>query len=134
MAKTPPPPAAETEHPYRVGAEVTQHVVVTTGNDVAGAEIVAYLGIVRGIIVRAMSIGQGFLGGLKSIGGGNIKEYVDVAERARHDAFTQMVEHARQLGADAIIGMRYDATEFQAGTTEVLAYGTAVKLDPRPRP
>jgi uncharacterized protein YbjQ (UPF0145 family) len=125
-------PTPEPEHPYRVGAEVTQRIIVTTGNDVAGATVVAYLGIVRGIIVRAMSIGQGFLGGLKAIGGGNIKEYVNVAEAARHDAYTQMVDHALALGADAIIGMRYDATEFQAGTTEVLAYGTAVKLGPPP--
>lgn len=115
-------------HPYRVGAEVNQQLIVTTGNDVAGCRVVAYLGVVRGITVRAMSLGQGLLGGLKSIGGGNIKEYVAVAETARHEAYQQMVEHARSLGAHAIIAMRYDATEFQAGTTEVLAYGTAVTL------
>jgi uncharacterized protein YbjQ (UPF0145 family) len=117
--------------PYRVGVERTAQIVVTTGNDVAGHRIVRYLGIVRGIVVRAASFGQGFVGGLKSIVGGNIEEYVEVAEGARHDAYAQMLAHAKELGADAIIGMRYDATEFMAGVTEVLAYGTAVTLERR---
>lgn len=121
---------AESENPYRVGAEPTQQLVVTTGIEVAGHKIVRYLGIVRGITVRSASIGQSFWGGLKSIGGGNIKEFTDVCERARHDAFAQMVVHGQELGADAIIGMRYDANEFMQGATEVLAYGTAVRLEP----
>lgn len=113
---------------YRVGSEPTQAVIVTTGNEVAGFTISAYLGIVRGVIVRSPSIGQGFVGAFKSIGGGNIKEYADVCEAARHDAYQQMLAHAQALGAQAVIGMRYDATEFMQGTTEVLAYGTAVRL------
>ncbi len=70
------------------------------------------------------------MGAVRSIGGGNIKEYAEVCEAARHDAYQQMLSHATELGAQAIIGMRYDATEFMQGTTEVLAYGTAVRLTP----
>jgi uncharacterized protein YbjQ (UPF0145 family) len=123
-----------TESPYRVGAEPTERLIVTTGNDVAGYQIVKYLGIVRGIVVRATSIGKGIMGSFKALGGGNIAEFTEVCEAARHDAFRQMVEHAEQLGANAVIGMRYDATEFMQGSTEVLAYGTAVRLEaPLPR-
>lgn len=103
-------------------------MIVTTGNDVAMGEIVQYLGIVRGIVVRATGIGAGLIGGLKSIGGGNIEEFSRVCEAARMEAFSRMVQHAQEIGADAVIAMRYDATEFSQGSTEVLAYGTAVKL------
>src|SRR5262245_17568724 len=103
-------------------------MIVTTGNEIVGASIAKYVGIVRGIVVRSPSITQGFLGGLKQIVGGNIESYAEVCEAARQEAFERMVEHADERGADAIIGMRYDATEFAAGVTEVLAYGTAVKL------
>ncbi len=103
-------------------------MIITTGNDVAMGEIVQYLGIVRGIVVRATGIGRGIIGGLKSIAGGNIEEFAHVCENARLEAFNRMVTHANAIGADAIIGMRYDATEFSQGSTEVLAYGTAVKL------
>jgi uncharacterized protein YbjQ (UPF0145 family) len=119
-------PAAE--NPYRAGFERIQQLIVTTGNDVAGHEIVAYLAIVRGIVVRATSIGKGIIGGFKALGGGNIREFTEVCEAARHEAYAQMIAHAQEVGADAIIGMRYDATEFAQGSTEVLAYGTAVKL------
>ena len=115
--------------PYRVGEERVVRVVVTTANDIAGHRITNYLGIVRGIVVRSPSIGQGIVGAFKSIGGGNIAEYAEVCEGARHDAYIQMVAHAEHLGAHAIVGMRYDATEFMQGATEVLAYGTAVTLD-----
>lgn len=123
----------EPASPYRVGAEPIEQLIVTTGNDVAGYEIVKYLAIVRGIVVRATGIGQGLLGSLRALGGGNIAEFTEVCEAARHDAYQQMVQHALEVGADAIIGMRYDATEFMQGSTEVLAYGTAVRLAPRPR-
>ena len=103
-------------------------MIVTTTNEVAGCQVIAYLGVVRGIVVRSPNIAQGFLGSLQTIVGGNIEQYVRVCEQARQDAFTLMVQHALQIGADAIIGMRYDATEFQQGVTEVLAYGTAVRL------
>ena len=103
-------------------------MIVSTGNEVTGHEIAEYLGVVRGIVVRSPSIAQGFLGSLKQIVGGNIESYAQVCEQAREEAFERMVEHAAELGADGVIGMRYDATEFAQGVTEVLAYGTAVKL------
>lgn len=103
-------------------------MIITTGNDVAGHHIVEYIGIVRGIIVRATGIARGFAGGLRSIRGGNIPEYVSVCEEARQHAYELMVQHAEEMGADAIVAFRYDATEFMEGSTEVLAYGTAVKV------
>ena len=124
---------SEPASPYRIGAEPIEQLIVTTGNEVAGHDIVKYLAIVRGIVVRATGIGQGLLGSLRALGGGNIAEFTEVCEAARHDAYQQMVQHATEMGADAIIGMRYDATEFMQGSTEVLAYGTAVRLAPRPR-
>ena len=103
-------------------------MIVTTGLNVEGKQVVEYLGVVRGIVVRATGIGRGIVGGLKSIVGGNIEEWSVVCEEARMEAFNRMVQHAHEIGADAIIGMRYDATEFTQGATEVLAYGTAVRL------
>ena len=106
-------------------------MIATTGNEVAGHAIASYLGIVRGIVVRSPNIAQGFLGSLKQIVGGNIESYAQVCEAAREEAYERMVRHAQEMGADAIIAVRYDATEFAQGATEVLAYGTAVKLSPR---
>lgn len=103
-------------------------MIITTGNEVAGHEIVEYLGVVRGIVVRSTGIARGFMGGLRAIGGGNIPEYVAVCEEARRHAYGLMVDHAGECGADAVIGVRYDATEFIQGSTEVLCYGTAVKI------
>ena len=103
-------------------------MIITTGNDVAGRTIKSYLGIVRGIVVRSPSIAQGIMGGLKQIVGGNIEAYARVCEKARQEAFDRMIQHAKELDADALIAIRYDATEFAQGVTEVLAYGTAVKL------
>ena len=123
----------EAPSPYRVGAEPIERLIVTTGNEVAGHDIVKYLAIVRGIVVRATGFGQGLMGSLRALGGGNIAEFTNVCEAARHDAYQQMLQHAQDIGADAIISMRYDATEFMQGSTEVLAYGTAVRLAPRPR-
>ena len=103
-------------------------MIITTGNEVTGRQITRYLGIVRGIVVRSPTIGQGLMGGLKQIVGGNIEAYAQVCEAARQEAYERMVAHAAEIGADSVIGMRYDATEFTQGSTEVLAYGTAVKL------
>jgi len=103
-------------------------MIVTTGMDIEGKQVAQYLGVVRGIVVRATGIGRGFVGGLKSIIGGNIEEWSVVCEEARREAFNRMVQHALEIGADAVIAMRYDATEFTQGSTEVLACGTAVKL------
>ncbi|MFZ1701784.1 MAG: YbjQ family protein [Pyrinomonadaceae bacterium] len=103
-------------------------MLVTTGFDIEGKQIAEYLGVVRGIVVRATGLGRGIIGGIKSLAGGNIEEWSVVCEAARMEAFNRLVQHAHEIGADAIIGMRYDATEFSQGATEVLAYGTAVKL------
>jgi len=103
-------------------------MIVTTGLNVEGKQVVEYLGVVRGIVVRATGIGRGIVGGLKSIIGGNIEEWSVVCEAARMESCNRMFQHAHEIGADAIIGMRYDATEFAQGATEVLAYGTAVRL------
>jgi uncharacterized protein YbjQ (UPF0145 family) len=103
-------------------------MIITTGNSVEGREVAAYLGIVRGIVVRAPTIGQGIMGGLQGVFGGNIEAYAEACEQARNEAFNRLWAHAQQMGADAVIAMRYDATEFSQGITEVLAYGTAVKL------
>src|ERR1700704_1600376 len=107
------------------------HLIVTTANSVDGRQITEQLGIVRGIVVRAQTISQGIRGAFSSILGGNIKAYEEVCEQARSEAFARMVVHAQDKGADAILAMRYDATEFSQGVTEVLAYGTAVKLRDR---
>lgn len=103
-------------------------MLVTTGNDIEGFRISEYLGVVRGIVVRSPTITQGFLGGLKQMVGGNIEAYAEACEAARREAYNRMVMHAQQLDADAILGMRYDATEFSESVTEVLAYGTAVRV------
>jgi uncharacterized protein YbjQ (UPF0145 family) len=107
---------------------MAKRVAVTTGNNLEGYEIEEYLGIVRGIVVRAQTITQGIRGAFSSILGGNIRAFEEVCEQARGDAYARMVQHAEERGADAVIAMRYDATEFAQGVTEVLAYGTAVKL------
>jgi uncharacterized protein YbjQ (UPF0145 family) len=120
QVQTEPAPAQEMDE--------EDDVLVTTGNAVAGYRIRRYLGVVRGIVVRAPSIGQGLLGSIQQIVGGNIEAYREVCESARQEAFHRMVDHAVEIGADAVIGMRYDATEFASGVTEVLAYGTAVQL------
>ena len=120
------------ESPYRTGAEPIEQLIVTTGNEVAGYQIVKYLAIVRGITVRSPGFGKSFVGAFRALGAGNVKEFTEVCEAGRHEAYQQMIAHALELGADAVIGMRYDATEFMQGTTEVLAYGTAVRLVPAP--
>src|SRR2546426_1925413 len=101
---------------------------VTTTFTIEGYRIRQYLGIVRGIIVRAPTISQGILGGLKSIIGGNIGAYTEMCEQARQHAYDLLIDHARGVGANAIVGLRYDASEIAAkasGATEVLCYGTA---------
>lgn len=108
----------------------TPSLIVTTGNEVRGRPIESYLGVARGIVVRSPNIDQQIMGGLKQIFGGNIESYATVCEESRRQAFDRMVEHAKAMHADAVVAMRYDATEFSEGVTEVLAYGTAVKLGP----
>jgi uncharacterized protein YbjQ (UPF0145 family) len=102
------------------------HPLTTTTFELPGYRVTKSFGVVRGIIVRSRSIIGNFGAGLQSIFGGNITIYTSMCERARDDAFNQMITHAGQLGANAVIGVRYDATEVAAGITEVLCYGTAV--------
>ena len=106
-------------------------MIVTTGNDIADFAVKEYLGVVRGLIVRSPTIMQGISGGLKQFIGGTIESYAEACELARKEAYDRMAKHAQDLGADAVIAMRYDAAEFTSGVTEVLAYGTAVKLAKR---
>ena len=106
-----------------------QNSMVTTAFELPGHRIVRNLGVVRGITVRSRSIVGNFLGGLQTIFGGNITIYTQLCEQARGMTYDQMCEHARGMGANAIVGMRYDATEVRAGRTEVLCYGTAVVVE-----
>ena len=103
--------------------------MVTTGFDLTGYRIVKYLGVVRGITVRSRSALGNLAGGIQAFFGGNITIYTELCEHARAEAFTLMMQHAQELGANAIIGVRYDANEVMDGITEVLAYGTAVVVE-----
>ena len=108
-------------------------VPVTTTFTIEGYRIKSYLGVVRGIIVRAPTIAQGIMGGLKSIIGGRIGAYTEMCEQARQQAYDLLIDHATSLGANAIVGLRYDASEIGGkggGATEVLCYGTAVLIEP----
>ena len=103
--------------------------MVTTALELPGCRVVRNMGVVRGIVVRSRSIFGSIGAGLQTIVGGNITILSDLCEKTRNDAFSMMMEHASQLGANAIISARYDATEVMQGVTEVLAYGTAVWVE-----
>jgi uncharacterized protein YbjQ (UPF0145 family) len=107
-------------------------MLVATTNDLAGHKIVRNLGVVRGIVVRSRSIVGNIGASIQSLFGGNITLYTSLCERARADAYDLMIQHAQEMGANAILAMRYDANEIAAGITEVLAYGTAVVASPTP--
>ncbi len=104
---------------------------VTTTFSFDGYRIKEYKGVVRGIVVRSPTIAQGFLGGLNSIIGGQIGAYTEMCEQTRLQAYDLCLEHARQIGANAIVGLRYDASDVgaQGSATEVLCYGTAVVIE-----
>lgn len=104
--------------------------MVTTAFELPGFRTVRNLGVVRGITVRSRSIVGNFLGGIQTLFGGNITIYTELCEQAREETYRDMAKHARLLGANAIIGMRYDATDVMTGLTEVLCYGTAVVVEP----
>ncbi|MDY0981355.1 uncharacterized protein YbjQ (UPF0145 family) [Stenotrophomonas rhizophila] len=104
--------------------------MVTTAFELPGFRITRNLGVVRGITVRSRSIVGNFLGGIQTLFGGNITIYTELCEQAREETYRDMAKHARMLGANAIIGMRYDATDIMTGLTEVLCYGTAVVVEP----
>ena len=105
---------------------------VTTTFTIEGYKIVEYKGLVRGIIVRAPTIAQGIVGGLKNLIGGRIGAYTEMCEQARQQAYDAMLAHASAMGANAIVGVRYDASEVvsKGSATEVLCYGTAVVIRP----
>jgi uncharacterized protein YbjQ (UPF0145 family) len=103
--------------------------MITTAFDFEGHKIVRYLGVVRGVTVRSRSVVGNFAGGIQTIFGGNISIFTELCEHARAEAFQLMVQHAEQIGANAVIGMRYDANDVMDGVTEVLAYGTAVVIE-----
>jgi uncharacterized protein YbjQ (UPF0145 family) len=118
----------------QINYNAPQHssIPVTTTFTIEGYRIVRYMGVVRGIIVRAPTISQGIMGGLKSIIGGNIGAYTEMCEQARQQAYDLLVDHATAVGANAIVGLRYDASEIggkTSGSTEVLCYGTAVVIE-----
>jgi uncharacterized protein YbjQ (UPF0145 family) len=102
---------------------------VTTAFELPQARIVRNIGLVRGIVVRSRSIVGNIGASLQTLIGGNITLYTELCERARSDAFGLMLEHAAESGANAVVGVRYDANEVTAGVTEVLAYGTAVIVE-----
>lgn len=103
--------------------------MVTTGTELAGYRIVGNFGVVRGIIVRSRSVIGNIGAALQTIVGGNITILTELCEKARNDAYELLLQHAAEHGANAIIAVRYDATEVMQGVTEVLAYGTAVQVE-----
>ena len=105
------------------------HPLTTTAFELAGYRIIKSFGVVRGIIVRSRSIIGNIGASIQSLFGGNISLYTSLCERARDDAFNQMLAHGGALGANAVVGVRYDATEIAPGITEVLCYGTAVLVE-----
>jgi uncharacterized protein YbjQ (UPF0145 family) len=109
---------------------VITNAMVTTATDLPGYRIVKNLGVVRGLTVRSRSIVGSIAGGLQTLLGGNITIYTELCEQTRSETYRLMCEHAQARGANAIVAMRYDATEVMAGLTEVLCYGTAVLAEP----
>jgi uncharacterized protein YbjQ (UPF0145 family) len=109
------------------------HSLVTSAFELPGHDVVRNYGLVRGIIVRSRSIVGNIGAAFQQLAGGNISIYTELCERARMDAYELMIQHAAHLGANAVIGVRYDATEITQGVTEVLCYGTAVTVAQRQR-
>lgn len=105
------------------------HPFTTTAFELPGYRVVKSFGVVRGIVVRSRSVIGNFAASIQSFFGGNISIYTSLCERTRDDAFKQMLAHASEVGANAVIGIRYDATELGNGITEVLCYGTAVHVE-----
>ena len=118
--------------PYKIAEQrySVSHQMVTTAFELPGYRIVQNLGVVRGIVVRSRNIFANIGASLQTIVGGNIRAWTQLCEQTRADAFDIMIQHASELGANGIVGARYDANEVASGATEVLAYGTAVILEP----
>jgi uncharacterized protein YbjQ (UPF0145 family) len=105
------------------------HAMTTTAFEIPGFRVVRNLGLVRGIVVRSRSVFGTLGASLQTLVGGDITLFTDMCEKTREDAFERMLQHAAESGADAIVGVRYDATEIMQGVTEVLCYGTAVVVE-----
>src|SRR5512140_243904 len=116
---------------YGAPGRMVAHNMVTTQFELDGFKVVRTLGVVRGIIVRSRSIFGTIGASLQTLVGGNITLLTNLCERTRQEALDLMLQHAGQLGANAVVGVRYDATEIMQGVTEVLAYGTAVVVQPK---
>ena len=106
------------------------HAMTTTTFELPGSRIARNLGVVRGITVRSRSIFGTIGGSLQTLVGGNITLFTELCEKTRAEAFEMMVKHAEQIGANAVIGIRYDTTELMQGVTEMVCYGTAVVVEP----
>lgn len=117
-------------HPEANRSVSINNSMVTTALELPGYRIVRSLGIVRGLSVRSRSVVGNFIGGLHTLFGGNITIYTNLCEQTRTETYQLMMRHARMLGANAVIGMRYDATELMPSLAEVLCYGTAVVVEP----
>ena len=115
---------------YSAGERAVAHNMVTTQFELDGFRVVRTFGVVRGIVVRSRSILGTIGAGLQTLVGGNITLLTNLCEKTRAEAFDLMLQHAAQLGANAVVCARYDATEIMQGVTEVLAYGTAVLVEP----
>jgi uncharacterized protein YbjQ (UPF0145 family) len=115
---------------YPASGTMVAHAMVTTQFELDGFRVVRTFGVVRGIVVRSRSIVGTIGASLQTILGGNITLLTNLCEKTRSDAFDLMLQHAAQLGGNAVVGARYDATEIMQGVTEVLAYGTAVFVEP----
>ncbi|MBC7784159.1 MAG: heavy metal-binding domain-containing protein [Burkholderiales bacterium] len=111
------------------GAPIAHHMV-TTAFELPGFRVVRNVGLVRGVVVRSRSVVGNWVSGLQTIVGGNIPGWAAMCEQAREDSYQTMLSHAVELGANALIGVRYDANDIRDGVTEVLAYGTAVVVEP----
>ncbi|MDP3800955.1 YbjQ family protein [Brevundimonas sp.] len=105
-------------------------MLIVTTNDAPGYRVVKTLGVVRGITVRSRNAISDMVGGVQSLLGGRVGAYVKLAETSRQEAYDELIQHAQQMGANGILAMRYDANEIMPGITEVLAYGTAVVVEP----
>ena len=115
---------------YIGGAAMSKEVIVTTAESVPGYRIKKVLGIVSGSVVRARHLGRDIVASLRNIAGGEIKEYTELMVQARDEAIRRMIEKAKKLGANAVIGVRFSTTAVMSGAAEILAYGTAVILEP----
>jgi uncharacterized protein YbjQ (UPF0145 family) len=138
MPPPPTPPHGPSNPPHPPGLPDApgwpiHPAMISTTLEIPGFRVRHLIGVVRGITVRSPGFGGGISAAFQSLGGGNVKALSDLCEQAREEAFFLMVQHAAQMGANAVVGFRYDATEIGQGLSEVLAYGSAAWVDPEGR-